>query len=212
MAWQKVRRVGPPSAASSQSPVQTPITSPLLNVRRELAKDAVKTFRVVQRIMGDRERDRPGGVSPATSVASSVSASSGMSLALLEEERWLLGVGLSHGELRDEIYCQVMKQLNGNPNTCVLSTRDCIRPIHLRDLSPAKVSSGVGNCSAYCLLRSRHQRTSKHTCDRTFSKRQPNKKVVWMSWRSTVCGGWRTFRRKALGANLQAPPRSKPLR
>ena len=111
-------------------------------MRRELAKDAVKTFRVVQRIMGDRERDRPGGVSPATSLASSISS---MSLALLEEERWLLGVGLSHGELRDEIYCQGVKQLNGNPNTWVLSTCDYIRAIHICDLSAARASSGVGN-------------------------------------------------------------------
>ncbi|KAG1904419.1 uncharacterized protein F5891DRAFT_977275 [Suillus fuscotomentosus] len=37
-------------------------------------------------------------------------------MGLLEGQRWLLGEGLARGKLRDEVYCQSMKQLNGNPN------------------------------------------------------------------------------------------------
>ena len=64
--------------------------------------------------MGDRERDRSGGLTPISPMNASTTtlSLSGSSHALLEEERWLLGEGLTHGELRDEIYCQVMKQLN----------------------------------------------------------------------------------------------------
>jgi hypothetical protein len=78
------------------------LATPLLNLARPLHKDAVRTFRAIQRLMGDNEK----GAATAPN--------------RLEEARWLLGEGLSYGELRDEVYCQVMKQLTSNPNACVL--------------------------------------------------------------------------------------------
>lgn len=83
---------------------RSPLAAPLLNLARPLHKDAVRTFRAVQRLMGDSEKG--AGTAPNT--------------PRLEEARWLLGQGLTLGELRDEIFCQVMKQLTSNSNSCVL--------------------------------------------------------------------------------------------
>ncbi|KAF7315281.1 Rho GTPase-activating protein 39 isoform 2 [Mycena indigotica] len=100
---------------------KTPLNTPLLTLRRSLHRDAVKIFKVIQHIMGDRDRDKPVGVrlsneTPAAPINASSTSLVMNGAAIIEEERWLLGEGLAHGELRDEVFCQLMKQLTANPS------------------------------------------------------------------------------------------------
>jgi hypothetical protein len=97
-----------------------PISQPLLVLSKALAKDATTTFRVVQHAMG--ERDRPVDSAKIMSTvqrdvrAANRSRHSIEKMVVLEEVRWMLHVGVTAGEMRDEIYSQLIKQLTKNPD------------------------------------------------------------------------------------------------
>ncbi|KAJ2658920.1 hypothetical protein IW148_004470 [Coemansia sp. RSA 1199] len=73
------------------------LARPLMNLPRELTRDAVRSFRIIQRFMGNVDD------------------------AVTSEEKfddvlWLCNAGIRALLLRDEVFCQLAKQVTGNPS------------------------------------------------------------------------------------------------
>jgi hypothetical protein len=76
--------------------LQDSIRQPLIMLNKELYKDALKCFKLIQMVMGDRSRPRHSNE--------------------IEDIQNILTCGITKGQMRDEIYVQVCKQLHNNPS------------------------------------------------------------------------------------------------
>lgn len=63
-------------------------------MNKELYKDALRCFKLIQMIMGDRSRCKDE----------------------VQDIQTILNCGITKGQMRDEIYVQLCKQLQDNPN------------------------------------------------------------------------------------------------
>ncbi|RCI05817.1 hypothetical protein CU098_000790, partial [Rhizopus stolonifer] len=71
------------------------IKQPLLLPNKPFSKEAIKCFKLLQMLMNDRQRPRH--------------------FQFIESLQYLLNCGITRGQMRDEIYVQICRQLNKNP-------------------------------------------------------------------------------------------------
>ncbi|KAF9351835.1 hypothetical protein BGX26_010220 [Mortierella sp. AD094] len=95
---------------------KSPLSQPLMVLnKRGVQKDALRCFKIIQKLMGERKGNGyvgPTGVELGeTCVDLSLQTEDDIKLVLE-----LIKKGLDHGELRDEIYVQLCKQLTENPS------------------------------------------------------------------------------------------------
>lgn len=98
---------------------KSPLSQPLMVLnKRGVQKDALRCFKIIQKLMGERKGNGyvgPTGVDLGeTCVDLSIQSEDDIKLVLE-----LIKKGLDHGELRDEIYVQMCKQLTENPSRSV---------------------------------------------------------------------------------------------
>lgn len=98
---------------------KSPLTQPLMVFnKRGVQKDALRCFKLIQKLMGERKGNGyvgPTGVELGETCVD-LSVQSEEDIKMCHE---LIKKGLDHGELRDEIYVQLCKQLTENPSRLV---------------------------------------------------------------------------------------------
>lgn len=101
-----------------------PLENSLKDLDRKLNGEAVKSFKLIQHIMGDRDRSSSKPTRSGSSfdcfqdwITQPIAVlNQPWSSAAVDETRALMAIGIRHGSMRDEIYLQLMKQLTRNPS------------------------------------------------------------------------------------------------